>query len=389
MSAQLDILALEPFYGGARRTMLETIIRCSRHRWTLLRLPPRRIERRLTTAAIWFAEQLTRHWVGRVDLVFTSEALNLADLYRLMPALGRKPSVVYFHSNQLPDPNAVRTLPVDMVNLNTATAANEIWFNSLYHLRTFLAKASALVKRHPELSFHNPMPQLTGKAQLMLPPVDLAPPPSHASVTADEHGAGGGNGDVSAALASSASTGALVAPALPQRNKRRIFVETRDANVNRLNLALQNVSRWGEKFELITVGPVEELAPEFPRTTIPEHDDAGHAAALRGCGVFVSTKHDVAADSHAVRALAAGCWPLLPASGVYPELVPEILAPSCLYDGSADALASRLQDVWHLARPQDYEKDLAPILQKFEPAAACRAIDDRLEELAIVSSVGR
>src|SRR5687767_550298 len=103
MSApQLDILALEPFYGGARRAMLETVIRCSRHRWTLLKLPPRRIERRLTAAAHWFSEQLSRHWVGRVDILFTSEAMNVADLVRLVPALSKKPTVVYFHENQLP-----------------------------------------------------------------------------------------------------------------------------------------------------------------------------------------------------------------------------------------------------------------------------------------------
>jgi hypothetical protein len=102
MSTQLDILALEPFFGGIRRIMLETMIRCSRHRWTLLKLPPRRIERRLSAASVWFAELLTRHWTGNVDLLFTSEALNLADLYRFIPDLIKKPSVVYFHSNQLP-----------------------------------------------------------------------------------------------------------------------------------------------------------------------------------------------------------------------------------------------------------------------------------------------
>ena len=72
-------------FTAGRRAMLETVIRCSRHRWTLLKLPPRRIERRLTAAANWFAEQLTRHWAGRVDLLFTSEAMNLANLYRMMP----------------------------------------------------------------------------------------------------------------------------------------------------------------------------------------------------------------------------------------------------------------------------------------------------------------
>src|SRR2546423_7044845 len=104
MSRRLDLPALEPFYGGGRRNMLETLIHYSRHRWTLLKLPPRRIERRLTAAAHWFSEQLTRHWVGRVDLLFTSEALNLSDLYPLMPNLLKKPAGVYFHSNPMPHP---------------------------------------------------------------------------------------------------------------------------------------------------------------------------------------------------------------------------------------------------------------------------------------------
>ena len=83
--------------------MLETLVRHSRHRWTVLKLPPRRIER-LEVAANWFSEQLKAHWVGRVDLLFTSEAMNLASLVRLTPALVGHPSVVYFHDNQLPGP---------------------------------------------------------------------------------------------------------------------------------------------------------------------------------------------------------------------------------------------------------------------------------------------
>ena len=126
MPRQLDILALEPFFGGARRHMLETLVRFSRHRWTLLKLPPRRMERRLTAAANWFSELLTRHWVGHVDLLFTSEAMNLSHLLRLMPELARHPSVVYFHDNQLPEPSdscRYTDRPLDLVNLGTAQAA--------------------------------------------------------------------------------------------------------------------------------------------------------------------------------------------------------------------------------------------------------------------------
>src|SRR5204862_2134695 len=145
----------------------------SRHRWTLLKLPPRRIERRLAAASAWFAEQLSRHWVGRVDLLFTSEALNLADLFQRVPTLARKPSIVYFHSNQLPDPWSYQSGRHDLVNLNTASAATEIWFNSRFHLNDFQKRAAALVERHPELAAHNPIPALVGKSQHVPPPLDL------------------------------------------------------------------------------------------------------------------------------------------------------------------------------------------------------------------------
>lgn len=360
MSRQLDILALEPFFGGGRRHMLETLIHYSRHRWTLFKLPPRRIERRLTAAAHWFAEQLSRHWVGRVDLLFTSEALNLADLYRLMPTLMHKPSVVYFHSNQLPHPNVKSDNPLDVANLNTATAAHEVWFNSMYHLRDFFGRAAALVTRHPELSSRNPMPDMTAKAQLMPPPVDFS------------------------LIQRIMSNGAP-----PQRDPRQIFVDTRDAKVKVLNAALQQLQRRGEKFTLVTIGPVEDLDPELPRTTLPEIDDVAHIRAKLQSGIFLSVKDGCPCDYRAVRALAAGCWPVVPENGCYVELIPQKIHGHAMYDGTAHELANRLQDVWHLDPPGGYQDEQTSLLSQFDPILACRAIDERLEQLVASQPVAK
>jgi len=353
MSARLDILALEPFYGGIRRAMLEIIIARSRHKWTLLKLPPRRIERRLTTASVWFAEQLSRHWIGQTDLLFTSEALNLADLHRLLPQLAKKPSVVYFHSNQLPDPSATHDSPLDLINLNTATAATEIWFNSMYHVRVFLARAGALVRRHPELSGMSPIPELTGKATVVVPPVNL---PEVRQMQEAEKIA---------------------------RGRRTIFVETRDANNRLLNAVMSLLKRRGESFQLITVGPVEELAADLPRITLPEADEASHARGLLQSSIFLSTRFDAPCDHHAVRALAAGCWPLCPQMGFYREILPDSLHSPCLHDGNVDHLASRLMDVWLMERPAGYESQMAELLLKYDPATAVTAFDDRLEQLVV------
>jgi hypothetical protein len=352
MSRPLDILALEPFYGGVRRAMLEALVKSSRHRWTVLRLPPRRIERRLTTAANWFSEQLSRHWVGRLDLLFTSEAMNLANLLRLTPALAAFPSVVYFHDNQLPDPEAAKPdQPTDLVNLGTATAASEIWFNSAWHRQAFLARATALVEKHPELSSHNPMPAVSAKSRLMPPPIDWA-------------------------LVESLKTAAGV-----KRQPRTVFFETRDANLPLLNEGLALVRQAGVEFNAITVGPVNQLDPTLPRFTVSEYDEPGQVRGMLESGVFLSAKPSAASDYLAIRALLAGCEPVLPDAGVYREILPKPLHASHLYYVDAEGLAENLQDA--LTSPGPWKHDgFRDAFQEFDAALATRAIDDRLEQLA-------
>lgn len=351
MSSQLDILALEPFYGGQRRSMLETVTRCSRHRWTVLKLPPRRIERRLTAAAHWFGEQLQRHWSGKIDLVFASEAMNLPDLFRLVPVLSRKPSIVYFHDNQLPSANGGEEGPLDLVNVSTAMAATAAWFNSEFHRRTFLNRAANVLFRHPEIAQLGAGDALTLKAQTVPPPIDV-----HLAHDAAHRAPDG-------------------------RKPRAVFVETRDAQVGWLNAAFTKLKDLGEPFELITVGPAEGVAADLPRRTVPEQDDHAIAAALAEAAVFASVKPAANHDFHAVRALAAGCWPVLPRAAVYPEILAEPLHRACLYDPTPDGLLRSIEDAWHLSRPADHAATLRSSLVKFDPTPACKAIDKRIEEL--------
>jgi len=354
MSTQLDILALEPFYGGVRRSMLETVIRCSRHRWTLLKLPPRRIERRLSAAAHWFAEQLSRHWAGRLDLLFTSEALNLADLFRLVPELVHKPSVVYFHNNQLPDPDGPENKATsELVNLNTAQAALELWFNSEFHLNLFAYRAAAIVERHPELSSRNPVPEMLAKSRVMPPPFDLH-------------------------LASNIQ---MTKPV--KREPRTIFVNTRDADMDLMNLGLSTLAMRGERFRLVTVGPLERLSNDFERMAIDENDEYAQTAALLRADVFLSTQRWAPVDLFAVRALTAGCWPILPEDGVYQEMIPRPFRSRCLFDGTPDMLASRIQDVWHLHGVEDGAAEVAFLdaIKGFDAISACKAMDERLSVL--------
>jgi len=347
LSKQLDILALEPFFSSDRRNMLETLIRCSRHRWTLLKLPGRRLERRLVAAAHWFAEQLSRHAVGRFDLLFSSEALNLADLYRLQPQLARKPAVVYFHDNQLPDPAETKAAAVtDFANLNTAAAATEIWFNSKYHVRAFLAGVSALVQANEELAAQNPIPALTAKIHYMPPPVEMGVPEAIEPIV------------------------------------QSLFIETRGTNFDLLNAALETLRQQGDNIELLVVGPDRELSGEFRRQLIPEADFVAQFRALQQATAFVSARIAVPFDEHAVRALRLGRRTALPRAGAYPELLPKEMRGFCLYDVNSESLANRLQEALYLPLESGGAEDLQKILHQFDPIVACKAVDDRLSEIA-------
>ena len=342
--------------------MLDALVRCSRHRWRIFKLPPRRMERRLLVSATWFAELLARRNVGHVDLIFSSEALNLAELLRLRPELAGRPSVVYFHDNQLPDPSQQQQLPqdqepTDLVNLNSAMAASEIWFNSLYNLRTFLSRASALVARHEELQIRNPMQSLTGKAHLLPPPIDLS------------------------TMQRMAFDVALEAPA-GQFNSRSLLVDGRGVDHAIIAQALDALRQHEGNLDVQIIARSRDLPESLRPMTLDERDEAAHLRALLGASVFVSTRSDAASDDLAVRALSCGCQPIVPNTGVYPEIVPHPLHERCLHDGTSDSIVGLVLDAWRLERPSGLEMLIDEILERFDPIRACRMIDDRLEALA-------
>jgi hypothetical protein len=352
VSRQLDILALEPYFGGIRRNMLETLVRCSRHRWTVLTLPPRRMERRLAAAAHWFSEQISRKGAMHIDVLFTSDGLNLADLYRMCPAVQNQPAVVYFHSNQLPDlAQAVNQQPLDLTNLTSATAAGEIWFNSKQHVGTFIEGIEGLISLTPELQSRNPTDDVLAKLHLVPPPVDTHFYRESAAGSAAE------------------------------RDPSAIFLETRDANMDLLNTALQILQGLKHPIQLLVCGPVDQLKTTFPFQSVSETDSAAQVRALLEAGTFVSTKIAVPFDENAVRAMSLGCRPVLPHTGIYPELVPMGLHSECLYDMSAESLASHMHEATYL--PSVYHLDeLTSKLKPFDPLHACAIMDSRMDALA-------
>src|SRR4030043_1503064 len=152
----MNILALEPYYGGSHRAFLDGLSKASGHTWTLLTLAAHKWKWRMRHSAITFASQAAeladkhQSW----DVLFCSDMLNLAEFFALAPAgIAGLPKVIYFHENQLTYPVCAedeRDYQFAMTNLTSALAADAVWFNSQFHLDTFLDALARFLKSMPD-----------------------------------------------------------------------------------------------------------------------------------------------------------------------------------------------------------------------------------------------
>ena len=166
------------------------------------------------------------------------------------------------------------------------------------------------------------------------------------------------------------------------RRRRTIFTDMCEAHAALLNTAFRTLDRRGESYSLAVTGPDGDLAPELPRRVIGDRDEPAQMRAVHEAGVYLSARFDAMDDPHVIRALAAGCWPIVPASGVYMEMIPERLHEACLYEASVDGLVDKLQDFWHMDRPGGIQEIIDRVVHDREATVACRAMDDRFAELA-------
>ena len=359
--ATLRILALEPYFGGSHRAFLEGWSRDSRHRWTLLTLPPFHWKWRMRHSALTFAREvaaLRQAAAGPWDLIFATDMLDLAQFLGLAPpALRALPTVAYFHENQLTYPvrrEDPRDLHFAFTNFSTAVAADETWFNSRYHRRVFLSALEELFRGLPEPRPGAEIEALRRRSRVY--PQGIEPQP----------------------------------PRPPRRpGPLRLLWAARwehDKNPRDLFAALDLLEASGAEYRISVLGESFREVPEvFARGRERfRHridrwgylEDVGdYRRALAEADVFVATAIHEFFGVSAAEAMAAGAFPLLPDRLAYPELLarlPERLRRRHLYDGTAEDLATRLTA---LARRVEGGKGESPGQLPGDPDSFVRAVE--------------
>jgi len=327
----MNILALEPYYGGSHKAFIDGLSKLSRHKWTTLALPAHKWKWRMRHSAITFASQAAKlteegqSW----DLLFCSDMLNLAEFAGLVPAqIARLPKVIYFHENQLTYPVRVedeRDYQFAMTNLTSALAADAVWFNSQFHADSFLDALARFLKSMPDHQPTEAIEKIRSKSSIR--PPGIADFPSRCG---------------------------------REPGPLRILWAARwehDKNPEDFFEALGILKAGNVPFKISVIGESFRDKPdvfEQARLEFSSHierwgyqqsrDD--YQRALSEADVIVSTANHEFFGIGVVEAVAAGAYPLVPNRLSYPEILGLGRidgAGRFFYDGTAADLADKLR----------------------------------------------
>ncbi|CAN5591289.1 DUF3524 domain-containing protein [soil metagenome] len=352
--AQPTVLYVETYPTGSHGRILDLLmehstlhiedIRCGREHWRWLAI----------AAQYEIREHIWRRAQDPPHLIICSGPLNVSAFVAMLPpGWAAIPRVVYFHESQWTYPaEDYDPRPFLLAHLDAVALADEVWFNSRYHLETFWSAAISPAAPHRIRNLASRLHSaFEPKCKVMYPPVwidtdTLARKP-------DQPGRG------------------LLWNARWELDKRP------DTFVQFLDI----LTAAGQDFDLLVLGTgstgtedIETgLKQHAHRASLPGHfeDRSTYEAALTSAGIFVSTANHEFFGVAALEAALSGLVPVLPANLAYPETLPSA------YFYAPDDIEDLSRVVGHLLDrpggvPTAHRSDAA----RFIPARTVPVFDD-------------
>ncbi len=165
----MKVLILNSFHTGSHANWANGLLKHLPEFWdgqlTCWTLPGKHWKWRMHGSGGYFAHQARSvDWIP--DLIITTDMTDVASFRGLLPFHWRTiPIVQYFHENQLTFPwspndaelKTGRNRTYEFMNIQSAIAADEIWFNSAYHRDEFIRAAETFLKAMPDhIEAYNP-----------------------------------------------------------------------------------------------------------------------------------------------------------------------------------------------------------------------------------------
>ena len=359
----LNILYLEPFFGGSHKDFALGLRQFSRHRITLQTLSPRFWKWRMRGAALSFIDRVQD--LASFDLVIASSLMSLSDVKALTgPACPK--TLFYLHENQLSyplSPGETMDYQYGYTNITSCLAADAVLFNSRFHMEDFFSRLPGFIDMMPD---HRPRwitETIKEKSSVQYPGCHFP----------------------SARIDRSPRSGT---PPTVVWNHRW----EHDKDPEMFFRTLHRLKEERVSFSLIVLGEQFDRVPPIFDAAQKEFTDSIHHwgyvtdkeeyyRLLSRGDIIVSTALQENFGISVVEAMRYGCYPLLPSRLSYPEILPYEFHHQCLYTSEED-LRNRLKNL--LVRPESVTSLTLMLSRNMEKHAwekRINAFDDCFEEI--------
>ena len=178
----MDILIIEPYFTGSHAAWARGIQQHSRHSVSLLTMPGRFWKWRMHGASVTLARNFLKGDYTP-DLVIATDMLDLAGFLGLArQKMNGVPVAIYFHENQLtypwsPDDRDLkknRDRHYCFINFQSALAADHVFFNSSYHMESFLGAIPGFLNAFPDYRELGRVEDIRAKSRVLPLGMDLA-----------------------------------------------------------------------------------------------------------------------------------------------------------------------------------------------------------------------
>lgn len=359
----MQICLVESFYGGSHRAWADGYANASTHDVVRITMPAENWRWRMRGSAVRLAEKVGATYADRPapDVVMVSSLIDLA-LFRELTHehWGRPTTLLYMHENQLGYPSQRGTDPAyPWTNWTSLLAADEIWFNSRFHLDSLAAAIPDFLGRFPDGPHDGALGAVLERSRVVAPGVDL--------------------------------TG-LVPPAQRDGVRPRLLWNHRwehDKRTDRFSEAVMGLD--GLDFDVVICGE-EPLGADQLRDGLVDHlgdrlkwlgfaprDE--YVDLVQQSDVVLSVADHEYFGISVVEAIAAGCCPVLPDRLSYPELVADWSGDPVLYSGvdPGPMLRARLSDI---DATRELGRSIATTMARHGWRSVASAYDNEMSRLA-------
>ena len=304
----------------------------------------------------------------RPDLILSTDMLDLSTFLALTRRNSQKiPTAVYFHENQLSYPwspsdrdiQKNRDTHYGFINYASALAADQVFFNSEFHMESFLEALPHFLKQFPDHQELNSVNEIKIKCSVIHLGIDLKRFDKYQTKSSD-------------------------CPLILWNHRWEY-----DKNPELFFSVLEKVQDTGNRFKLAVLGENFSQSPDiFNQAQKTFHENIvqwgytksfdDYAKWLWKADILPVTSNQEFFGASVMEAIYCDTWPILPNRLTYPELLPSELHNDHLYSNETDLFQ---KIIWAI---ENYEKiksaQLCFIAKPFDWETMAPIYDEAMEK---------